>query len=617
MTIKRKLLTMALTISIALVLMGLLSHSLTKRVISLEHSRQLVETIELDTVILRREEKDFLARLEQKYADRFNTTSDLMTSHIHTLNQLLAAEDIDAQQETQRLQQIAQRYRELFSRVVENRKQIGLDENSGLRGELRRAAHQSEKLAKQLNEPELSYLILQLRRNEKDFFLRTDEKYAERFQQTAKQLQNSLTTPSQRELLTPLRQYQQHFQAIVNASVQFGLTHNQGLYGELRKTIHQSRTIFAELKTELTRVIDYQEQKIQTMQLIFTALIALSTLFGFFILSRSISTRLGVLDQRMREISDGTGDLTVQLSADGKDEISEISRSFNRFVEQLRHSFKDVAVACQQLTTAATEASQLAQRTEQDSSAQLSATHEVIHSIEEMVEAIASIESNTGHASQNAETAQQRAINGEIVVGKTGTAIHELSDDIRQASTVISQLETDSQQIGGMLDVIREIAEQTNLLALNAAIEAARAGESGRGFAVVADEVRALAQRTQESTRSIHEVIARIQNGVRESVAVMEQGVTNMDRGTDAVMESTASLHEINSAVAEIYDSNLRIAVAIQQQGSAAGEISQNTSDIGDLASSTTNAAQQSAVISNNLLDLSQRLSQLINSYKL
>jgi methyl-accepting chemotaxis protein len=242
--------------------------------------------------------------------------------------------------------------------------------------------------------------------------------------------------------------------------------------------------------------------------------------------------------------------------------------------------------------------------------------------IQEVLEAISSMSVAVHDASQNAATAAQaareasnEADSGQSVVNNVTGSIHSLADEVERAATAIQKLEADTESIGAILEVIRGIADQTNLLALNAAIEAARAGEQGRGFAVVADEVRTLAQRTQEATQEINDMIARLQDGSKNAVGVMAEGRKQAELSVEQALKAGESLQAITGAIGSISSMNEQIAAAVEQQTAAADSINRTLHSMGEESSSGASSAQELGRLKQEIESTAQELENIVNRY--
>ena len=325
-------------------------------------------------------------------------------------------------------------------------------------------------------------------------------------------------------------------------------------------------------------------------------------------ITNSITNKINSVSASLRDMATGDGDLTRRITKDSDDEIGQLISGFNQFVEKLQGIIKDIVVSLQPLSNMSQELTGLAHSSRKSIELQLSSASEVTHSMQEMFSSLSENATNTAGAAEAATYTNEQAQSGQSIVRDAIHTIDDLVKEVAKAGDFISQLEKDSANVGTILDVIQNIASQTNLLALNAAIEAARAGEHGRGFAVVADEVRTLAQRTQESTEEIHNVIEQLQKTARSVSAIMEAGQQKATASMSKANDAGKSLEAITQRVAEINSMNTQIAAATEQQQQTTKNMQGVVSEI---RGSAEKAAQGSAKVADTTDDLVRITQQL------
>ena len=333
------------------------------------------------------------------------------------------------------------------------------------------------------------------------------------------------------------------------------------------------------------------------------------------IITKSIITPLGGEPGEMKMISEtiASGDLTVSFD-EGRVEQS-VYGAMKAMASHLLGVVSKIVDSSNSLASSAEETSALSLQSSTSLAEQQSSIEQVATAVEEMSVSISEVAANATNAASSAQSAQQASSEANSKVIQTIDDLGRLDKEISRASEVIKTLETDSHEIGSVLEVIRGIADQTNLLALNAAIEAARAGEQGRGFAVVADEVRTLASKTQESTKNIEEMIGKLQNASNDAVKVMtvsrdvcEQTLSNaqttadMIQGMDAEIDSITQMTEL-------------IAAAVEEQSGVSNEISQSITAISDVAYENAAAAAQVSTAGQEISVIAAMLHQLTQQF--
>lgn len=329
-----------------------------------------------------------------------------------------------------------------------------------------------------------------------------------------------------------------------------------------------------------------------------------------------VSQRIQKLQVSMGCIADQS-DLCTRVEVDSLDEIGRVSTSFNHMAEKFYASIQEVHGTTRQLNDSATEIGKVVNKTVSAVQQQQSETDSVATAINQLSATANQVRDSAQKAAKVAISADTQAAQGAQINTEVIKGIGQLMEEISAAAIVIEQLANRSNEVGSVLDVIQGIAEQTNLLALNAAIEAARAGEMGRGFAVVADEVRNLANRSHQSTQEIQSIIAQLQQDAGQAVNAMQTARQSAQKRSEQIEQSVANLSGISTIVREIRQLNTQMEVAAQEQCQVTENISHNVSHIAQLADHTAEDAKRTSVVSDELLDLANRLNTLVNRFKL
>ncbi|ELR66374.1 methyl-accepting chemotaxis sensory transducer [Photobacterium marinum] len=320
--------------------------------------------------------------------------------------------------------------------------------------------------------------------------------------------------------------------------------------------------------------------------------------------------------QLLENIGSGGGDLTQRLDDARHDEVGQIAKGYNQFVEYLSGLLQNVSETGKEISDSIQNVNQLASSMEQEIKNQTSQIEQVATAVHEMGASSDEVAQSADGAAASAKSATQAIETGHQSVTATLASVENMNQQLSSTNEVVTQLAHDAGSIDTVLDVISGVSEQTNLLALNAAIEAARAGEQGRGFAVVADEVRTLASRSKESTEEIRQIIEKLQ---QRTDAVVNALTTSLELGKSCQNEATQSEHQLTAisvSVNEMNAINMQIASATSQQSNVVNEISPHVASIADIAHQSDNMVEQTASDCNQLKQKADQLTCLVNQFK-
>lgn len=326
---------------------------------------------------------------------------------------------------------------------------------------------------------------------------------------------------------------------------------------------------------------------------------------------------LGKMVECMRDVAEGERDLTKRLEVPPDQEVAELARWFNAFMDKLQATIASVAGNLHNLAAAGEEISVTSRQQMEGAQQQKGQTHQVAAATQQMTAAVQQVTEISNRASESAQQASIAAHRGGKVVEDILARMQSIASSTHESAVQIKDLGNQSERIGRIIGVIDDIADQTNLLALNAAIEAARAGAQGRGFAVVADEVRKLAERTVGATKEIAQTIQGVQQGTRTAVSAMDTAAQDVELGVTATDEAGKSLREIIDLADRVGEMVMHIATAAAEQLNATEEVKHNTEQIADIAAATANGAQEATKAMEDLARLAADIQNQVGQFRL
>jgi methyl-accepting chemotaxis protein len=550
---------------------------------------------ELEIALLeaRRSEKDFLLRKADDYAEK---NAAAVKSAIGAVDQLQAR---GSTLDLQPVRDGIAAYAAAFSHVVELQRTVGFDAESGALGTLRAAVHNAEKILGDIRDPQLTILMLTMRRHEKDFIARLDPKYIEDMAKRATEFENALTISAMSEdtrtqVRTFMKAYHDGFKALAEASL--ALKSNVKDLSDTYKALEPHLEAASEKSAAAyaaTKQFAADAQARSRWQILSAiGLVALVVAGISFMVGRAICGHVGGMAESLSRLAGGDTEIRV-TGIQRSDEIGAMARALE--------VFRDNAVALR-----AAEAEKEAQkaRAEQERKAALRMVADDLNSaVKSTVDVLAAA---AGQIRRSAEQLAQLADDTASRVGMAGSASNEATENVKAVAAATEELSASvteigsqvsssaqraqravneaeqtnetvrgladaAQRIGDVVSLINDIASQTNLLALNATIEAARAGDAGKGFAVVASEVKNLANQTSQATDDIASQVGAIQ---------------------EATSRAVSEIAGIGKSIAEINEASNGIAAAVEEQDAATREISGNI----------TNASQGVSEVSINLV---------------
>lgn len=614
-TIKGKLVAINIILLVGIVCYGLFEQRSLNNMHELELASVENAEAEIDLLTLRRHEKDFLARHDIKYKQRFDQTYEKLTLRLNDLEQRIKQHELPLDGRINRISSTLVQYQQKFDVMVAQIELIdSKTSGNSLINQLSNARNELRDDVVRLNNLEAKVALSELM--EKDFHY-----LAYPSEQSELVLSESLQSFYRQfgylsSLQNIFNRYQDALVNLFEANRQLGLTQDQGIRGDLRETVHTTEEEILTMQDEIESSILVASDKVKMQLHIFGALLALLLSGLLALIGRSIISRIQNINAMMRDIASGTGDLTVRMNASGNDELAQLAHSFDTFTSKLHNLIKDVASAKEVLDESSTLSTQAATKSMNNAEQQKIESESVATAINELVQTSNEITSNIEHAAMSASSMKDASLMARDITQQASSSMQSLASDIANSQGLIEQLEEQSRQINSVISTIQGIAEQTNLLALNAAIEAARAGEHGRGFAVVADEVRDLSMKTDESTRQIESTINNLTSQIHTTVAIMAASQEQAEATKQDTQQVVDAIDSVNQQIEELFNMNTQIATASEEQAMVSSEIDRNITHIASLANDTYQEVQESVKYSSQVGEVNHKLDSLVAQFR-
>ncbi|WP_281882869.1 methyl-accepting chemotaxis protein [Paenibacillus sp. YYML68] len=334
--------------------------------------------------------------------------------------------------------------------------------------------------------------------------------------------------------------------------------------------------------------------------------------------------RLNLHIRKLHQLSErlACGDFTHHIQVTTRDEFGQMAEHFNRTTDNLRTMIMTVsehtatvAATSDQLAASAEQTGEVAetiavnaQEVSAGAETQMNASEESSRAMEELSVGIQRIAESSTIARSYSEVTLSKAADGNQRIQQAVTGMHKASRTVQDTASIILKLNEHSQQIGNIMQVITAISNQTNLLSLNAGIEASRAGEHGKGFAVVAQEIRKLADQTKKSAEQVGGLITEIQRYSTEAVMSVENGVTDMEKGTQWVLQAGGAFSDILEKIRLVDEQVLEVSAASEQMAASSEQVNAAIEELSGIARVASANAQHVAAGSEEQLALMQEI---------
>ena len=461
-----------------------------------------------------------------------------------------------------------------------------------------------------------------------DGFKEAEKNYADFLTDIAR-FEQLFTNQGNMEGLTKIREVKVSFDAFYRIGIQMAQGYVDGgpavgnkMMGDFDKAsdaLQEAMQPF--VKTQLDEMDAASEKakgdatRVRTVGMITGLVVIIITILVANLTARSITRPLILMHATISEV-EKTSDFTRKVHVNSTDEVGHAARAFNQLMTRLSEIIRQTRSSVEGIADASHDLTQSTGQVTEGSRLQSEATAAAASSADEVSATMSNMASRTRESETLSDLSREETRQALAITHETMTGMGRTAQAIKESAANVARLSKSSDEISGIITVIKEIADQTNLLALNAAIEAARAGEQGRGFAVVADEVRKLAERTGRSTGEIGGLISTIQAEIGQTVETMRAADEQVTHSVETAKLASAALEKIGLGGEQINERMREISNSIKESDLAVQDIARQMERVAQMTEGNSAAAEASGNTARHLDELAVNLRQAVEKYK-
>ena len=533
-SIKTKLIGLSVIVSLSFLLILIIELVSINKIDNISVISNNIQNMEIQLLELRKNEKDFLARKDLKYLDNFQKSVQNIERMKNILDNEFIKSDID-QTELNNYKKVIDEYSNIFTKVVKFQEKIGLNPEDGLYGALRDSVHLVQEFAKKSNDNYLLATVYDLRKQEKDFMLRLDEQYVEKFNKIITKLEND---EKYKDLNKIIIDYRTNFLNLVQAEKEKGLNEDSGLMKDMRNVVHKSNKSLENLTTAINDKTEKLHQKIEIFSYIFIIAIAAFIIIALLYISRIINKSLSSFQKELSQffsfLNNETANINL-LDDKNNDEFGNMSKIINANIIKVQENIKKDKALIDDATKVANDIKDghLSSRILKDSSS--NELNELKNVINQMLENLNVNINNILNVLKNfALHDYTKRVDTKLVQGD----ILSLCENINVVGNTITKMLVDSKGIGLHLqDNAHVLVDNVKILTQNANTTAASLEET----AAAVEEITA--------------TIAKNSQSINEMTQYAQNVILAAKTGEDLATKTTIAMDEINAQVISINES--------------------------------------------------------------